>query len=108
MKFIGKGGFGVPVADVLSAPSTPAYLRFCSRAPGASCAALVVKAYALALLQERFVSNPQFPVFIKFLINTELFAPYYITEQGGFEPPEPLRVQWFSKPSPSTARTPLQ
>ena len=30
------------------------------------------------------------------------------SEQGGFEPPEPLRVQWFSKPSPSTARTPLQ
>ena len=30
------------------------------------------------------------------------------SEQGGFEPPEPLRAQWFSKPSPSTARTPLQ
>ena len=34
--------------------------------------------------------------------------PFWTTEQGGFEPPEPSQVQRFSRPPPSTARTPLQ
>jgi hypothetical protein len=31
-----------------------------------------------------------------------------LAEGEGFEPPEPLPVQWFSRPPPSTARPSLR
>ena len=49
-----QGGFGVPVANVLFAPSTPAFAF-----PGASCTGFIgYKAIALEYLQKRSVSNP--------------------------------------------------
>src|SRR6266852_5298528 len=33
--------------------------------------------------------------------------PIGLAEGEGFEPPEPLRVQWFSRPPPSTTRPSL-
>jgi len=51
--FFGQPGFGVPVVDLLSTPSTPDFAL-----PARPCAALSVKAYALTFKQERFVSNP--------------------------------------------------
>jgi len=53
------GGFGVPVANVLFAPSTPAFAL-----PAHPCAALFINAGALPLLQSRFVSNPPLPTFV--------------------------------------------
>ena len=106
-----QGGFGVPVVNVLFTTSTPAFAL-----PARPCAALLIKAYAFAFTQERSVSNPQF-VSSRGVLRSypegiaqnsqAKNAKRFCTEQGGFEPPEPLRVQWFSKPSPSTARTPL-
>ena len=47
-------GFGVPVANLLFAPSTPAFVL-----PAPPCAEKILsKAYALKLLQEHFGSNP--------------------------------------------------
>ena len=34
-------------------------------------------------------------------------SPYYLAEEVGFEPTEPAKAQRFSRPPPSTARTPL-
>src|SRR5262249_40119973 len=31
-----------------------------------------------------------------------------VAEEEGFEPPVPFRVQWFSRPPPSTTRPPLR
>ena len=60
MCFLGSGGFGVPVADILVRSLHPRL-----HVPGASCAAhSVVKACALALKQERSVSNPHVTGFL--------------------------------------------
>src|SRR5262245_1204957 len=41
---------------------------------------------------------------------SERFARFTneLAEREGFEPPEPFRVQWFSRPPPSTTRPSLQ
>ena len=49
-----QGGFGVPVANILFAPYTPAFVL-----PVASCDGLFSrKAIALGLLQQHYGSNP--------------------------------------------------
>ena len=53
-------------------------------------------------------SLPPFPPLVGGNVASNPPTPSLCSEQGGFEPPEPLRAQWFSKPSPSTTRTPLQ
>ena len=95
-------GFGVPVVDLLSTPFTPA----CAL-PARPCADSPVKAYALTLLQERFVSNPKFiGVFV--LFTTTKFLAKKIPERVGFEPTVPLRVHTTSNRAPSAARSSLQ
>ncbi len=37
-----------------------------------------------------------------------IFAIYPLAEAGGFEPPVPVKVQWFSRPPPSAAQARLQ
>src|SRR5471030_3307874 len=43
------------------------------------------------------------------LTNNSLCIKHLIVAEGeGFEPPEPFRVQWFSRPPPSTTRPSLR
>src|SRR6478736_2151815 len=42
----------------------------------------------------------------KLLISNKLHED--LAEREGFEPPEPFRVQWFSRPPPSTTRPSLR
>ena len=98
--FSEREGFGVLVADLLSAPATPA----CAL-PAHPCAdCFSHKAFALK-------SNSNAPVRIpQLLSNCEIFVNQVtlslfsnFSEREGFEPSEPVRAQRFSRPPDSTA-----
>ena len=61
---------------------------------GTSCTGYLVNAYALALFQERSISNSP--------------CSFSIARSRGDSNPRNLAVQRFSRPPPSTTRTPLQ
>ena len=62
----------------------------------------------LPLVGGDFGSNPPLSPMRVSVTFQALLLPLTLTERGGFEPPEPLRVQRFSRPSDSTTLASLQ
>ena len=81
------------------------------RAPGASMRRLshYTKAFALGLLQERCGSNPPYWGYevLQSKTSKEKREAFFLRSRGDSNPRN-LSAQRFSRPPPSTARTPLQ
>ena len=100
-----QGGFGVPVADILFAPSTPA----CAF-PGASMRRIFFSRLAPWLgNRNATVQIPRSFTFHKFLFyNGFIYFLKKLSEREGCEPSVPLRVHTTSNRTPSAARSSLQ
>ena len=94
------GGFGVPVANILFAPSTPA-----SALPGASMRrVLFMQGFALGLLQQRYGSNPptvcnnliySVEFYAVKLLNKKNAPAFFLSGAGGIRTPGTLRHNGF-------------
>ena len=98
-----QGGFGVPVANLLFAPSTP----ICAAKPAS--VPVYLFGHFHVLRGRASVSNPQVIRFLIFFLQIKkCFGNLFAFRSRRDSNPRYLSAQRFSRPPPSTARTPLQ